>query len=126
MTAISAVSNLYKRLDDRASEGDWSNPDSSDGKWQTVRRCRNLNDRSRIALMCDALPEVATPYMKHLEMIAICALGERKHALETVRSYWGGMIDADASTFFEAFNKKEKPFEVCEFYNRRFGRSLCE
>ncbi len=120
------MSGLYKRLDDRASHGDWFNPDSSDDKWRTVRRCRNLCDRTRKALMGDGLQAVATPYMKHLEVIAICALGERIHALDSIRSYWGGMMDANATTFFEAFNEKETLSDVSEFYNRRFGRSLCE
>ena len=68
--------------------------------------------------MCDVLPEVATPYMKRLENIAICALGERKHALESIRSFWGGMIDVDASAFFEAVNEKEKPYAciACQLY----------
>ena len=120
------VSGLYKRLDDRASEGDWSSPDSSDEKWLIIRRSRNLHDRSHKALMSDSLPDVVTPYMKHLEVMALSALGDRMHALESIRSFWGGMINADASTFFEAFNENETLSDVCEFYDRRFGRSLCK
>ena len=95
----SAVSGLYKRLDDRASDGDWSNPDSSDERWHICRKIRNLYDRTREALMGgsgDALPNVATPYFKHLEVLALNALGERMLALKVVRSYWGGMLDANA------------------------------
>lgn len=77
-------------------------------------------------MMGDGLQAVATPYMKHLEVIAICALGERMHALDSIRSYWGGMLDANATTFFESFNENETLSDVPEFYNRRFGRSLCE
>lgn len=121
-----SVSGLYKRLDDRASEGDWSNPDSSDERWQIVRRARDLFDRSREALMGDQMSPVATPYMKHLEIHAISLLGERNKALESVRLYWGGMLDKNASTFFEAFNENETLADVTQFYDRPFGRSLCE
>lgn len=76
--------------------------------------------------MENVLPGVATPYMKHLEVMAFRVLGERIHALESIRSYWGGMIDADASTFFEAFKEKEELSDISKFYNRRFGRSLCK
>jgi len=122
----SAVSGLYKRLDDRASDGDWSNPDSSDERWHVCRKIRNLYDRTREALTGDALPNVATPYFKHLEVLALNALGERILALKVVRSYWGGMLDANASTFFEAFTEKETTADVAQFYDRPFGRSLCK
>ena len=122
----SAVSGLYKRLDDRASDGDRSNPDSSDERWHICRKIRNLFDRTLEALMGDALPNVATPYFKHLEVLALNALSERTLALKVVRSYWGGMLDANASTFFEAFTEKETTADVAQFYDRPFGRSLCK
>lgn len=76
--------------------------------------------------MSDSLPDVVTPYMKHLEVMAFSAFGDRMHALESIRSFWGGMINADASTFFEAFNEDETLSDICEFYDRSFGRSLCK
>ena len=76
--------------------------------------------------MSDIMRPVATPYMKHLETLAISRLGERISALERVRSYWGGMIDKNATTFFEAFNENETSSDVAKFYDRPFGRSLCE
>ena len=76
--------------------------------------------------MSDSLPNVVTPYMKHLEVMALSAVCGRMHALESIRSFWGGMINANASTFFEAFNENDTLSDVCEFYDRRFGRSLCK
>ena len=119
------VSGLYKRLDDRVREGEWYNPDSSHERWQIVRQCMGLYDRSREALMGDLLPQVATPYMKTLEILAISKLGERTSALESVRSYWGGMLDSNATTFYEAFNGNETLEDIPKFYERAFGRSLC-
>jgi hypothetical protein len=71
------------------------------------------------------LPNVSTPYFRHLEVIALNTLGYRTSALNAVRSYWGGMLDANASTFFEAFTEEETLADIAQFYNRPFGRSLC-
>ncbi|KAL7544015.1 hypothetical protein ACHAXR_013552 [Thalassiosira sp. AJA248-18] len=122
---LGVFSGLYKRLNDRASEGDWSNPDSSDERWHTLSRCRNLYDQTQKALMSNRLPAVATPYMKHLETLVIARLGERISALRTVRLYWGGMLENNATTFFEAFHENETLVDVAQFYDRPFGRSLC-
>lgn len=119
------VSGLYDRLEERASEGDWFDPDSSKERWQTLRQCRMLYERSREALM-SGMSAVSTPYMKHLECLAICRLGQRTEALNIVRSYWGGMLAKGATTFFEAFAEDETAESVAKFYDRPFGRSLCE
>lgn len=68
---------------------------------------------------------VSTPYMKHLECLAISRCGERNSALDRVRSYWGAMLDLDATTFFEAFSLGETPADIARFYDRPFARSLC-
>ncbi|KAL9181743.1 hypothetical protein ACHAXT_012086 [Thalassiosira profunda] len=122
---LGSLSGLYARLDDRASDGEWYKSDTTDDKWQTRRRCRDLFNRSKQALLGDALPPVATPYMKHLEALAISRLGERISALDSVRSYWGGMLDRNATTFFEAFNENESSADIAQFYDRPFARSLC-
>jgi hypothetical protein len=122
---MGVVSGLYKRLNTRAS-GDWWDHDSSDENWHTIRKVRCLYDRSRDALVGDALPQVATPFFRHLEVLAINALGERVLALTNLRRYWGGMLDVNATTFFEAYTEKETTMsEVAQFYNRPYGRSLC-
>jgi len=122
---LAVLSGLYTRLEDRAREGDWSNPDSSDDRWQTLCRCRNLYQQSAEALRGDQLSPVATPNMKHLECLAISRLGERPSALKIIRSYWGGMLARNATTFFEAFNENESLADVAQFYDRPFARSLC-
>mmetsp|Transcript_20908 Transcript_20908/g.44075 ORF Transcript_20908/g.44075 Transcript_20908/m.44075 type:complete len:1319 (-) Transcript_20908:145-4101(-) len=123
--ALAVLSGLYTRLEDRASEGDWSNPDSSNERWHALRRCRRLYERSREALLGDEMPPVGTPYMKHLEANAIARLGERPFALKVIRSYWGGMLDRNATTFFEAFDESVTLADVTQFYDRPFARSLC-
>lgn len=76
--------------------------------------------------MDDRLSPVTTPYMKHLEIVALCRSCERVAATERMRTYWGGMLDADATTFFEAFNENESLADVAQFYERPFARSLCK
>ena len=122
---IGIVSGLYKRLNTRAS-GDWWDHDTSDEKWYTIHKVRCLYDRSREALLGDTLPKVSTPFFRHLEVLAINALGERTLALTNLRRYWGGMLDANATTFFEAYTENETTMtDTAQFYNRPYGRSLC-
>lgn len=120
---MGVVSGLYKRLNTRAS-GDWWDHDSNDKNWHTIRKVRCLYDRSRDALVGDTL--LSTPFFRHLEVLAINTLGERVLALNNLRRYWGGMLDVNATTFFEAYTEKETTMtEVAQFYNRPYGRSLC-
>lgn len=119
---IGIISGLYKRLNTRAS-GDWWDNDTSDENWRTIRKVRCLHDRSREALVGDTLPQVSTPFFRHLEVLAFNTLGERVLALNILRRYWGGMLDADATTFFEAYTENES--DIAQFYNRPYGRSLC-
>ena len=51
----------------------------------------------------DAVKPV-TPYMMHHYIQALIDCGETKQAREIMTSYWGGMVDLNADTFFELFN----------------------
>lgn len=57
----------------------------------------------------DALP-VVTPYAMHHLVEAWLSLGEREQALRVLTSYWGGMVQAGADTFWELYNP-ENPAE---------------
>lgn len=118
------LSGLYSRLDDLASECDWSNPDTSHERGLLLQRCRGLYAKSRDALLGNGLA-VGTPYMKNLECLALNRIGERSTALVILRKYWAGMIKSGATTFFEAFEEDEMLNDVAKFYDRPFGRSLC-
>mmetsp|Transcript_38524 Transcript_38524/g.57752 ORF Transcript_38524/g.57752 Transcript_38524/m.57752 type:complete len:842 (-) Transcript_38524:213-2738(-) len=71
------------------------------------------------------IPPVGTPYMKAFECMALCRLGETKESICNIRSYWGGMLEKGATTFWEAYNHDEKDDEAYAFYGRPFGKSLC-
>lgn len=73
---------------------------------------------------------------------AMCAAGERQKALDTVRDYWGAMLDVGATSFWEDFNlswtnncyridelpvagKKDVHGDYGEFCYSGFRHSLC-
>lgn len=69
--------------------------------------------------------KITTPYMRFYELEALCILGEHKHVLDEIRSYWGGMLQLGATSFWEKYNPQEKGTEHLAMYGRPFGKSLC-
>jgi len=76
-------------------------------------------------LLNDKAPRVGTPYMMCFEGMALAQCGLRDRMLETVREYWGGMLDEGATTFWEAYDPNQSGKEHYSFYGRPFGKSLC-
>jgi len=68
---------------------------------------------------------IVTPYMRFYELEALCKLGEQRKVLEEIKSYWGGMINEGATTFWEKYNPAQSGSEHYSMYNRPFGKSLC-
>lgn len=54
-----------------------------------------------------------TPYMRHIYLDALLAVGRREQALEELAAYWGAMADAGADTFWEAYDP-ENP-DACPY-----------
>jgi alpha-L-rhamnosidase len=52
----------------------------------------------------------ATPYLYHHVTQAMIESGMRKEALQLIRSYWGGMVEAGADTFWEAYDPNDSKF----------------
>lgn len=50
---------------------------------------------------------VSTPYAYHHVIEALLHVGEKEKALELLRTYWGGMIELGADTFWEAFDPQD-------------------
>ena len=72
-----------------------------------------------------AAPAGATPYMRYFENAAYCRAGLPELMLGEVTRYWGGMIEAGATTFWEAYDARHTGDERYGFYGRPFGKSLC-
>ena len=72
-----------------------------------------------------AVMKIQTPYMRFYELEALCRLNLRRRVLDDVRTYWGGMLDEGATSFWELYNPDEKGDTKYAMYMRPFGKSLC-
>jgi hypothetical protein len=88
----------------------------SDAQKQGVKQNVLLNDK---------VQKITTPYMRFYELEAMCALGEQQYVLNEIKSYWGGMLQNGATTFWEEYNPSKKGDEHYAMYGRPFGKSLC-
>ena len=79
----------------------------------------------RSVLLNDAILGITTPYMRFYELEALCALGEQREVLQAMKSYWGGMLAAGATTFWEKYNPDESGAQHLAMYGRLYGKSLC-
>ena len=73
----------------------------------------------------DELPQITTPYFKFFELDALGKLGDLDTIWETLHSYWGGMIERGAVTFWELFDPAQEGIEQYGMYGDPFGKSLC-
>ena len=73
----------------------------------------------------DELPQITTPYFKFFELDALGKLGDLDKIWETLHSYWGGMIERGAVTFWELFDPAQEGIEQYGMYGDPFGKSLC-
>ncbi|HYE55582.1 MAG TPA: alpha-L-rhamnosidase C-terminal domain-containing protein [Chitinophagaceae bacterium] len=76
-------------------------------------------------LLNDSIQKITTPYMRFYELEALCAMGEQSYVLKEMRSYWGGMLNLGATSFWEEYNPAKKGIEHLAMYGRPFGKSLC-
>ena len=76
-------------------------------------------------LLNDSIQKITTPYMRFYELEALCAMGEQSYVLKEMKSYWGGMLDLGATSFWEEYNPGKKGAEHLAMYGRKFGKSLC-
>ena len=53
---------------------------------------------------------MGTPYMHHYYVMALLRVGLRDEAVEHLKTYWGGMLDAGADTFWECWDGKDPAF----------------
>ena len=81
--------------------------------------------RIRAFLKDDGVPPIVTPYMRFYELSALAELGEREYVLGEIRSYWGGMLDRGATSFWERYDPAEEGDACLSMYDRPYGKSLC-
>ena len=61
------------------------------------------------AIRCSEVP-MGTPYMHHYYVMALLRVGMHQEAIDHLKSYWGGMLDAGADTFWECWDGKDPAF----------------
>jgi len=76
-------------------------------------------------LLNPQVPKITTPYMRFYELEALCAMGEQPYVLKEMKSYWGGMLDIGATSFWEEYDPAKKGADHYAMYGRPFGKSLC-
>lgn len=68
---------------------------------------------------------ITTPYFKFYELEALASLGYFEKVMETMKDYWGGMLDRGADTFWEEFKPDQPEEEQYSMYGDKYGKSLC-
>lgn len=77
------------------------------------------------ALKEDKIPLSITPFMIEFVLASLFEAGEYENAARRLENYWGGMIDAGATTFWETYVEGEQEETATAMYGRPFGRSKC-
>ncbi len=65
------------------------------------------------------------PFSAFFELEVLCRIGEKREALEQIRAYWGGMIEAGAGTIWEEYDPKQEGVQHYAMYGDPYGKSLC-
>ncbi|GEN94426.1 alpha-L-rhamnosidase-related protein [Pediococcus ethanolidurans] len=76
-------------------------------------------------LLNPKIAPINTPYFKFWELEAFAKIGYYKKVLDTIKSYWGGMLDNGATTFWEYFDPNERGTPRYAMYGDKYGKSLC-
>ncbi|OMF38850.1 alpha-rhamnosidase [Paenibacillus sp. FSL H8-0548] len=71
------------------------------------------------------VPKIRTPYMRFHELAVLCESGEHDYVRKELLSYWGGMIDLGATTFWEEYDPSLADDDHYGMYGMKFGKSLC-
>ncbi len=69
--------------------------------------------------------KITTPYMRFYELEAMCGMGYQTQVLQEMKDYWGGMLKAGATSFWEKYNPEESGTQHLAMYGRPYGKSLC-
>ncbi|MFL6560314.1 MAG: sugar hydrolase, partial [Bacillus sp. (in: firmicutes)] len=86
-----------------------------------------LNKEENRQLMNHLLKEkpevaIATPYMYHHLVEALLVSGEKEQAIAEMKTYWGGMIQDGADTFWELYDPNNRDFSP---YGSHLINSYC-
>lgn len=73
----------------------------------------------------DNVAPITTPYFNFFQLDVLAQSGDLDGVMDAIRSYWGGMLDRGAVTFWEEFDPRVTGPEQYDMYGDKFGKSLC-
>ena len=76
-------------------------------------------------LLNDEILKITTPYMRFYELEALCAMGDYDYVMGEIKSYWGGMLDLGATSFWEKYDPAQSGAEHWAMYAKPYRKSLC-
>ncbi len=76
-------------------------------------------------LQNDEVPQIRTPYFKFYELEALCHMGKMEEVTGRIQAYWGAMLSAGATSFWEEYTPKLPWEEQLGMYGDKYGKSLC-
>lgn len=79
----------------------------------------------RNGLLDPGIQRITTPYMSFYRLESLCGGGDLAEVTAEILSYWGGMLDRGATSFWEAFDDRESGVAQYAMYGRPYGKSLC-
>jgi hypothetical protein len=76
-------------------------------------------------LLNDQILKITTPYMRFYELAALAESGQHAYVTGQIKDYWGGMLKAGATCFWEQYDPSKKGKDQYAMYGKPFGMSLC-
>ena len=71
------------------------------------------------------VPPITTPYFEFFELDAMCHIGDYQYMTDMLHSYWGGMLEQGATTFWEEYFPEKSRVENYAMYGQPYDKSLC-
>ncbi len=76
-------------------------------------------------ILNDEITPITTPYFKFYENQVHCLMGDGARLEQSLREYYGSMLELDATTLYEQYDPSERGAERFAMYGRPFEKSLC-
>lgn len=76
-------------------------------------------------MLNESVEAITTPYMRFYELEALCSMQMQAEVLPEIKSYWGGMLNEGATSFWEKYIPSETGAQHLAMYGRPYGKSLC-
>ena len=73
----------------------------------------------------DKIIKITTPYFRLFYSEVMCMSGRLAEAIAEVKSYWKGMLDEGATSFWEEYNPDMEGDEHCGMYGDKYAKSFC-